>query len=150
MRHLQAGTAIAGTAPLKFNTGTPLATPEDGALEYDTSHLWFTIGGIRYQLDQQTAAASGITRSIFSVALDTTAGSTAAKDYVYLVSGTTTLTLPTAVSNTNLYTIKNVGTKTVTIAFTGGQTADGSATLSLPVRYTSLSFISDDTNWNIV
>lgn len=50
---LAAGTAAAGTAPLKFATGTALSTPEDGAMEYDTSHLWFTIGGTRYQLDQQ-------------------------------------------------------------------------------------------------
>ena len=45
--HLPAGTATASTAPLKLATGTALAAAEDGAMEYDTSHLWFTIGATR-------------------------------------------------------------------------------------------------------
>ena len=49
--HLKAGTATAGTAPLKLNTGTALTTPEDGAIEYYGSHIYFTIGGTRYQFD---------------------------------------------------------------------------------------------------
>jgi hypothetical protein len=51
--HLPAGTATASTAPLKFTSGTALTTPEDGAVEYHGSHLYFTIGSTRYQLDQQ-------------------------------------------------------------------------------------------------
>jgi hypothetical protein len=50
---LAAGTSTAGTAPLKLNSGTALGTPEDGAVEYHGSHLYFTIGSTRYQLDQQ-------------------------------------------------------------------------------------------------
>lgn len=56
--HLPAGTASAETAPLKFTTGTAMTTPEDGALEYHGSHLYFTIGSTRYQLDQQAASIS--------------------------------------------------------------------------------------------
>lgn len=56
--HLPAGTAAASTAPLKFTSGVPMAAPEDGGMEYDTAHLWFTIGGVRYQLDQQTGVGS--------------------------------------------------------------------------------------------
>lgn len=59
--HLKAGTATANTAPLKFNTGVALTTPEDGAMEYHGTHLYFTIGSTRYQLDQQSAGGSGIT-----------------------------------------------------------------------------------------
>jgi len=51
--HPKAGTATAGTAPIKLNTGTALTTPEDGAIEYHGSHIYFTIGSTRYQLDQQ-------------------------------------------------------------------------------------------------
>jgi hypothetical protein len=40
--HLKGGTATAGTAPLKFTSGTILATPEAGVLEFDGSHLYFT------------------------------------------------------------------------------------------------------------
>lgn len=49
--HLPAGTATANTAPLKFTTGTALTSAEDGAMEYHSSHLYFTIGSTRYQLD---------------------------------------------------------------------------------------------------
>jgi hypothetical protein len=39
---LKAGTATAGTAPLKFTSGTNLSTPEAGAVEYDGTNLYFT------------------------------------------------------------------------------------------------------------
>lgn len=94
-------------------------------------------------------SGSGIVRVITSVSTNTAADAVAGTDYVYLCSGTMTITLPTAVGNTNLYTIKNVGTGVVTIAFTGGQTGDGSAILSMPVQYTSLDLISDTANFNI-
>jgi len=40
--HLRAGTASAGSAPLKFNSGTNLTTPEAGAMEFDGTDLFFT------------------------------------------------------------------------------------------------------------
>lgn len=40
---LAAGTATAGTAPLKFTTGVVLTTPEAGAMEFVTDTLSFTI-----------------------------------------------------------------------------------------------------------
>ncbi len=39
---IQAGNDTAEGAPLKFNSGTNLTTPETGALEYDGTHLYFT------------------------------------------------------------------------------------------------------------
>lgn len=44
--HLRAGTATAGSSPLKFNTGTSLATPEAGSMEYNGSNLFFTPASI--------------------------------------------------------------------------------------------------------
>lgn len=96
-----------------------------------------------------TGSGLGITRSIISISAPTTAGSTSGIDYVYLVSGTITITLPTAVGNTNLYTVKNVGTGVVTIATTSAQTIDSSSTIVMPVQYTSVDLISDTANWNI-
>lgn len=96
-----------------------------------------------------TGGSGGTVRSINSISSPTTAGATAGTDYVYLVSGTTTLTLPTAVTNTNLYTIKNVGTGVVTIATTSAQTIDGSTTTVMPVQYTAVDLISDTANWNV-
>jgi hypothetical protein len=42
---LAAGTATAGTAPLKFTSGTNLTTAEAGAMEYDGTNLFFTRSG---------------------------------------------------------------------------------------------------------
>ena len=92
----------------------------------------------------------GIARSINSVSTPTNAGNASATDYVYLCSGTMTLTLPDATSgNTNLYTIKNVGTGVVTVNTTSSQTIDGSLTAVLTVQYTSIDVESDTANWNV-
>lgn len=71
MVNIVAGTATAGTAPLKLTTGTPLTTAEDGAIEYHSSHLYFTIGSTRYQLDQQTGGFIPYTGASSTVNLNT-------------------------------------------------------------------------------
>lgn len=97
-----------------------------------------------------TGSGSGITRSIQSVAINTAAAAAPSIDYVYLASGTITITLPTSVGNSNLYTIKNIGAGTVTIATTGGETIDGSANLILPLQFTSVDLISNNSgNWDL-
>lgn len=48
--HLPAGTAAANTAPLKFESGTNLTTPENGTVEYDGTKYYATSGGTRYEL----------------------------------------------------------------------------------------------------
>lgn len=92
----------------------------------------------------------GTTRSIVTVTGVTTLGATAATDYVALVSSSGTATLPTAVGNTNCYTLKNTDpVVSTTILTTSGQTIDGSATAILrPLA--SIDLISDNTNWNVV
>lgn len=40
---IRAGTATAGTAPLKFTSGTLLTSPEAGAVEFNSNSLYFTI-----------------------------------------------------------------------------------------------------------
>lgn len=122
------------TLPSQAGNSGKYLTTDGGTLSWAT-----VVGG-----------GSGITRSISSVAINTNAGATAAVDYVYLVSGTTTLTLPTAVGNANRYTVKNVGVGTVTVGTTSSQTIDGSLTASLPVQYTSIDIVSDNSNWNVV
>lgn len=94
-------------------------------------------------------SSSAINRSVNTISSSQTAGSSTRTDYVYLVSGTTTLTLPTAASNTNRYTVTNTGANTVTVATTGGQTIIGSTTVTLPLTNMSLDFISDGSNWVI-
>jgi len=50
--HLPAGTAAAGTSPLKFTSGTALTTPESGAIEYHDSRIWITNKSSRKAIDR--------------------------------------------------------------------------------------------------
>jgi hypothetical protein len=114
---------------------------------------WTSVpASVQQALDNLAAAivVSGIVRLIFSVSSTTTLGAVSLTDYVYFVSGTTTVTLPTAVGNTNRYTVKRVGSGVVTIATTSGQTIDGSASANLNVQYNSLDLVSDGSNWNVI
>jgi hypothetical protein len=101
-------------------------------------------------LSWATNTGSGITRSVNSVSSATSAGSSTLTDYVYFVSGTTTITMPTAVSNTNRYSIKNTGSSTVTVATTSSQTIDGSVTAVINTPNASIDLVSDGSNWRIL
>ncbi|WP_042400162.1 hypothetical protein [Streptacidiphilus carbonis] len=69
-------------------------------------------------------------------------------DEVVEVTGTTTVTLPTAVGRARRVVIVNVGTGTVTVATTGGQTISGSATKTLASQWSSLEAVpSPSGNW---
>lgn len=96
------------------------------------------------------ASGGGFVREINTISTNTTAGNTLLTDYVYLVSGTTTLTLPSAAGSTNLYTIKRIGTNNVTIATTSSQTIDGGLTAVLTSQYESISVVSNNSSWHIV
>lgn len=48
--HLGQSTSDAGSAPLKFTAGSLMTTPENGAFEYDGTHLYFTIGSTRHEI----------------------------------------------------------------------------------------------------
>ncbi len=69
--HLKAGTAVAGTAPLKLTAGTLLTTPEAGALEYDGMGIYLTNTNHRRFISQ---AADSIIASetVANTTVDTT------------------------------------------------------------------------------
>lgn len=48
--HIGSGTASANTAPLKFTTGTPMTTPEAGAVEYNGTNFFVTPSTVRYDM----------------------------------------------------------------------------------------------------
>ena len=91
----------------------------------------------------------GISRTVTTISTNTTASAAASTDYIYYVSGTTTLTLPSAVINTNRYCVTNTGVSNVTVATTSAQTINGSVTVTLPIPSMSLEFVSDGANWVI-
>lgn len=113
---------------------------------------------ITYQNNDQTkkvdvtitasgGGSGGITRSINNTVVDLTAGATPGTDYVYLCAGTVTITMPSAIGNTNLYTIKNVGAGVVTVV--SADTIDGAATQVMPVQFTSIDLVSNSAAWVI-
>ena len=95
-----------------------------------------------------TAISVGISRSISSIAIATTGLAVASTDYVYIATAGVVFTLPTAVGNTNEYTLKATVTG-VSFATTSAQTVDGSTTGTL-VANQSITFISNGTNWFII
>jgi 3-methyladenine DNA glycosylase Mpg len=58
--HLPAGTATAGTAPLKLTSGTNLTTPEAGAVEFDGTNYFATSGSTRYTLAKTLTATASL------------------------------------------------------------------------------------------
>ena len=53
-------------AMMKFAAGALLTSPTTGAWEFDGTHLYFTIGGVRKQLDAQAIAAADVENGLTS------------------------------------------------------------------------------------
>jgi hypothetical protein len=95
----------------------------------------------------QTGPSGGSTRSISFVTSNTNLTTTYD---TYLASGQITLTLPSASSNSgSIFYIKNVGVGQVTIALTGSDKIDSNTSLVLRYTNSSLSLVSDGTDWKI-
>jgi len=129
---IEAGTATAGTAPLKFTAGTNLGTTEAGAVEYDGTHLYFTAanGGTRYQLDQQSSGGmvypgSGIPNST---------GSAWGTSYSTIGSGTVLALATTPTFTTSITTPLILGGSTTTSPLTF-QTTSGVGTTGADMHF---------------
>lgn len=112
--HLPAGTATAGTAPLKItNGGTLLTSPESGAIETTNTHIyWTNNSGTRFQLDQP----SSLINSSASINSDSSGGLTfqgSNPDIQYVNTGNTI----TYYSERNLNTGASFGSWTQAITF---------------------------------
>lgn len=93
-----------------------------------------------------SSTSTGITRTIIATVGDTTMGATANTDYIYLVTGNHTMTLPTAVGNTNRYTIKNDHTTSITINAT---LIEDTISLTLGAD-SSIDLFSTGTEWKVI
>ena len=150
------------TAAAAFNAINPMTTTGDMIYANGTNTATRLAGNtsstVQYltQTGNGTISAAPIWTSIppqniiVNTSSPLTAGVTVNTRYIYLVSGTTTITMPTAIGNTNMYTVKNVGSNIVTIATTSSQTIDGSTSVPIKVKYTSLTLVSDGANWNLI
>lgn len=95
------------------------------------------------------SSVAGTTREINTVIVSSVIGSVAGIDYVTLCNAGLKATLPTAVGNTNLYTVKNIAASSVLIATNASETIDGEAEIIMPIQYTAVDLISDNANWHI-
>ena len=93
---------------------------------------------------------SGITRTVSVLSVSSTLAAAATTDYVFFANVGVLFTLPTAISNSNRYTIKNYSSSSVLVATSLGETIDDSATVLLPTQYTSLDFVSNASIWGVM
>jgi hypothetical protein len=117
---LGAGTSSAGTAPLKFTSGTNMTTPENGAIEYNGTEFY--------------ATASGATRTVLTRVLK----GSATLDFPNTVSGNAsdlTITVTGASSGDPVI----LGVPNVSVPSTGAFFAWVSSSNTVTVRFQSAS-----------
>lgn len=91
-------------------------------------------------------SVGGTVRQIQTLSASSTIGTLTGTDQVYLCNAGIQVVLPTAVGDTNLYTIKNVSNSSILIVGTIDDDTNG---VIMPVKYTSVDIISNNTDWDI-
>lgn len=188
---IRAGTATAGTAPLKFTSGTVLSSPEVGAMEFNSDTLYFTVttsavrrtvatyddsaganGDLHYRNSGGSLVRLGIGSSGQTLKVSggvpawgdfTLATSTKTSNYTVTTSdtviladatsGTIAITLPTAASAAGYrFFVKRIDNSgnSVTVDRSGSDTIDGATSHTISVQYTSLTLVSNGSNWFII
>lgn len=88
--------------------------------------------------------------SAFALSTQTANHAMAPLEGIVLANGTVQITLPDVTQADVLigkrYTVKNIGTGTVTVVPVAG-TIDGAANFVMTVQYSSVDFVTDGTNW---
>lgn len=133
---------------LSSDTKPTTAECPNGATFYeeDTAKTYQLQSGVWVEI--LSPSYSAIT-SVIGVAVSSTLGNTLNQSYKILVGAGVNLTMPTAIGNKSLYTIKNNATSSVLVSATGGQTIDGDPTILLNTQYTSVDLISNSSIWSI-
>jgi len=145
--------AANGTDVARFGVGNTANSTFFGAVNIDGATRLATslTGPLRADSGVVSVGTdnAGITRTVVVTSGNVTAGSTALVDYVYLVAGAHTISLPAASGNSCLYTVKNNYSTNITIDTIGAETIDGTASISIAPEE-SVNIISNGTNFNIV
>lgn len=114
---LAAGTATAGTAPLKFTSGTNLTTPEAGAMEYDGSNFFLSPSTTRKRIPLFTNATPGNGEILIGNGTDFTKANITSTDGSVTVTngaGTINVAIPVATADEGSYTPTVYNTTNVT------------------------------------
>lgn len=103
-----------------------------------------------FYIDEPLPTAS-VSVPLLNVRTETTTYTTVATDDAILCNGTFTINLVTASGNTGkVFQIKNIGTGVCTIDASSTQTIDGELTQVLSTQYSSITIISNGSNWLIL
>jgi hypothetical protein len=144
------------------NIGVTVSTNGTGRLTIYSYGNAPTIGGSGPNADQNfniqskgsgTVQANGFditTTSVVSVTGTSTLSAVPNRHYIILLGSGAVATLPTAVSNTSLYHLKNVHTASLTVAVTSSQTIDGGTGSLTILPKQSYTLVSDGSNWVII
>ena len=146
------GLSVSGNTLTFTNIGVLSFNGLTGAINLAAgSNITITPSGLTLTI-ASTGGGAGFTRSINVITSSTTAGGTASVDYVYIgnTSGNINLTLPTAVSNANRYTVKNSNIGILTVLTTSSQTIDGVTGYNLSKQFQAIDLLSDNSNWVVV
>jgi hypothetical protein len=131
------------TLPSAVNyNGFTAYTSDDGPV-YSNGVSWVIIGS------GGGGGGSGNSTIFTLVSTNVTLSPTSTSVLVDASSGPVTITLPTAVGDTNIYVIKkkDSSANTVTVNTTSAQTLDAASTQVIGIQNTSISCKSDNTNW---
>ena len=105
---LRTGSATAGTAPLKFTSGTNLTTPEAGAMEYDGSNFFLSPSTTRKRIPLFTNATPGNGEILIGNGTDfTKANITSTNGSVTVTNGAGTIDLSVGTESTYTPTLTN-------------------------------------------
>ena len=139
--NIKAGTATAGTAPIKLTSGTNLGTAETGAFEYDGAELYFTPVGTTRETIAYVSDVDAITHN----AVTLTNSPPATYDYLTLSNQAITLAqIDLTTDITGVLSVTNGGTGTAT-QFTPGSLVFAGASGVYTQDNVSL-FFDDSTN----
>lgn len=90
------------------------------------------------------------TKSVVPVTTTATLAAVAGREYVVLLGSGAVPTIPTAVSNTSMYHVKNTTAAAISLAATSSQTFDGMAGPLVIHPNDSYTLVSDNANWVII
>lgn len=139
---------IGGVDPLTKYTDINLKAGSNVTLTYTNNNTTKKVD-VTIASSGGGGSVGGTVRQIQTISVSSTIGTVAGTDQVYLCDQGILITLPPALGDTNLYTIKNISNSSVAVVGDGAETIDDQANIIMPVKYTSVDLVSDGSNFKI-
>ena len=146
---LQTIASTTGTTGFNIPEGVAPTTPADGDVWITAAGEFFArLNGVSVDL---SAGGGGGSPWTYTLQTGTTYTAVAGDFVVASNTGTVTITLPSGHSVNDTIIVKKTGSGgTVTVDGNASETIDGSLTFVLTAQYSSITLISDGTNWLVI